>query len=132
MTDIDTAELERACVEVDPRGIRLRNAVVDGVLDLAGIEIPFPLRFAACEFTDAPVLLGAQMTDLALVDCPRLPGLLASGVRVRRDLDLSRSHVTGRHIIEFRPSAAPGCALPPPPPRSRGLVRRPVRLPPPH
>jgi hypothetical protein len=38
---------------------------------------------------------GAQLHELGLTGCARLPGLLANGVRVRRDLDLSRSHVTG-------------------------------------
>jgi hypothetical protein len=31
--------------QVDPRGLRLRNAVVAGCLDLSGMAVPFPLRF---------------------------------------------------------------------------------------
>jgi len=40
---------------------------------------------------------GAQLFELSLTDCPRLPGLLGNGVRVRRDLDFSHSRVTGAH-----------------------------------
>lgn len=81
--------------QVDPLGIRLRNAVVVGSLDLAGLEVPFPLRFDDCEFESPLVIEGAQLYDLGLVACARLPGLLANGVRIRRDLDLSRTRVTG-------------------------------------
>ena len=41
--------LRRCCRElryqVDPRGVRLRGAEVTGRLDLAGLDVPFPLRF---------------------------------------------------------------------------------------
>ena len=96
------AELIRRCChdfqgQIDPRGIRLRGVAVAGTLDLAGIDVPFPLRFDGCEF-DSPVLIdGAQLYDLAITGCPRLPGLLANGVRIRRDLDLSRTTVTSAH-----------------------------------
>jgi len=83
--------------EVDPRGIRLRNATVVGVLDLAGVEVPFPLSFDSCGFEAAPILDGADLHSLALTGCRSLPGLLANGLRVRRDLDLSRSFITGGH-----------------------------------
>lgn len=67
--------------------------MVTGSLDLSGLDVPFPLRLEDCLF-DAPVNVeGAQLHELT--GCARLPGLLANGVRVRRDLDLSRSHVTG-------------------------------------
>ena len=59
--------------------------------------VPFPLRFDGCEFDTAPVVEGAQLFDLALTGSPRLPGLLGNGLRVRRDLDLSRSHIAGAH-----------------------------------
>lgn len=82
--------------QVDPRGIRLRNAMVSGELDLAGLEIPFPLRFEACEFDMPLVAEGAQLNDLAVTGSV-LPGLLANGVRIRRDLDLSRSRINGSY-----------------------------------
>src|SRR5262249_57473611 len=74
------------------------NAVVLGSLDLAGLDVSFPLRFERCTF-DAPAILeGARLEQLALTDGTRLPGMLANGLRVRRDLDLSRSTVTGAHV----------------------------------
>ncbi len=98
---VDAAALRRCCLElrdqIDPHGVRLRNAAILGALDLAGFDVPFPLRFDGCEFDSAPVLEGAQLYEIALTGCVRLPGLLANGLRVRRDLDLSRSHVTGGH-----------------------------------
>jgi hypothetical protein len=98
---VDAALLRRCCLElkgqIDPRGINLRHAVIAGRLDLAGLEVSFPLRFDGCAFDSAPVFEGAQLHELALIACDRLPGLLANGVHVLRDLDLSRSRVTGGH-----------------------------------
>jgi hypothetical protein len=98
---IAAALLRRCCHElkgqVDPRGLRLRNAVITGSLDLAGLAVPFPLRFEGCEFDSAPVVEGADLFELALTGCPRLPGLLGNGLRLRRDLDLSGSRVAGAH-----------------------------------
>ena len=96
------AELLRRCChelrgQIDPRGLRLANAVVSGRLDLAGLPVPFPLRFEGCEFDSAPVVEGAELFELSLTGCPRLPGLLGNGLRLRRDLDLSRSRVAGAH-----------------------------------
>ena len=90
--------IRRCCIanaDIDPRGLRVRNAVVLGSLDLAGVDVPFPLRFEQCTFEAAPVLEGARLEQLALTNGTRLPGVLANGLRVRRDLDLSRSIVTG-------------------------------------
>ena len=94
------AALVRKCChelkdQIDPRGLRLNNAVVVGCLDLTGLAVPFPLRFDGCEFDSAPVVEGAQLFELSLTSCPRLPGLLGNGLRLRRDLDLSRSRVAG-------------------------------------
>ena len=83
--------------QVDPRGLRLSNAVITGCLDLTGMTVPFPLRFDGCEFGSAPVVEGAELFELSLTGCPRLPGLLGNGLRLRRDLDLSRSQVAGAH-----------------------------------
>ncbi len=98
---VDAGLLRRCCVEfrdeIDPRGVRLKGAVVAGSLDLAGLEVPFPLRFDDCEFEAPPVVEGAQLHELAFTGCHRLPGLLGNGVRIRRDLDLSRSQVSGAH-----------------------------------
>ena len=93
--------LRRFCLDlkdqVDPRGLQLRRTVVTGALDLAGLVVPFPLVFDRCEFRSALAADGADLFALALTGCPYLPGLLANGLRVRRDLNLSRSAVTGGH-----------------------------------
>ena len=89
---VRAAVLRRCCHElkggIDPRGLRLTNAIVTGELDLTGLVVPFPLRFDGCEFDTAPVVEGAQLFELALTGSPRLPGLLGNGLRLRRDLDL--------------------------------------------
>lgn len=96
---LDAAILRRCCYElkdqIDARGLRVRNASISGTLDLAGLDLPFPLRFEACEFGSPVQVEGARLFDLAVTGCPRVPGLLANGVRIRRDLDLSGSVVTG-------------------------------------
>ncbi len=98
---VQAALLRKCCHElkdtIDPRGLRLRNVSVAGSLDLTGLVVPFPLRFEGCDFDTAPVVEGAHLFELSLTGCPHLPGLLGNGVRLRRDLDLSRSHVVGAH-----------------------------------
>lgn len=98
---VDAALLRRCCLDfrdqIDPRGLRLHRAAVRGPVDLAGLTLPFPLRFEGCDF-DSPVHVeGAELRDLALTGCDPLPGLLGNGLRLRGDLDLSRSSVTGAH-----------------------------------
>jgi hypothetical protein len=98
---VDASLLRRCCLEfrdqIDPRGLRLHRVVVRGPVDLAGLSVPFPVRFTDCEF-DAPLdVEGAKLRELTLTGCPGLPGLLGNGLRLRGDLDLSRSTVTGAH-----------------------------------
>src|SRR3989442_2345032 len=105
---VQAAVLRRCCHElkgqIDPRGLRLNNAVVAGRLDLAGLAVPFPLRFDGCEFDSAPVVEGAELFELSLTGCPRLPGLLGNGLRLRRDLDQSRSRRGAAHRTSVRTS----------------------------
>lgn len=95
---VTAALLRRCCDElaeqIDRRGVTLQNAAVTGHLDLSGLGIPFPLRFEECEFDTLITAEGAQAQALALLGCT-FPGLVANGIVVRRDLDLSRSHVSG-------------------------------------
>ncbi|GAA4246677.1 hypothetical protein GCM10022255_019210 [Dactylosporangium darangshiense] len=98
---IDAAVLRDCCLDtagtVDPRGLRLRGVHVRGRLDLAGFDAEFPIAFADCSFDEAPDLTGASVRGLAIVGSPRLPGLIADGLRVRGDLDLSGSRIAGAH-----------------------------------
>jgi hypothetical protein len=97
---VDATLLRQCCLEfksqIDPRGLQLYNVAVTGQLDLAGLEVPFRLNFDGCEFDAAPTVEGAQLFQLSLTGC-RLPGLLGNGLRLRRDLDLSRSRIAGAH-----------------------------------
>jgi hypothetical protein len=75
---IQAGRLRRCCGKlggrVDPYGIRLRNVLVEGQLNLAGMAVPFPLLFDSCEFDEAPVIEGAELHELALRDCGNCPG----------------------------------------------------------
>ena len=98
---VDADLIREFCIrrrsEVDPRGIQIRDAVITNTLDLANVDVPFPLRFVECEFDAPPIMEGARLFDLALAGCARLPGLLANGLTVFRDIDLSGSTFTGAH-----------------------------------
>jgi hypothetical protein len=96
---VEATLIRRCCDELaermDRRGIKLRNAEVTGALDLSGLNVRFPLQFENCQFDGPLNAEGAQLYELGLLGCPKLPGLLANGLQVQRDLDLSRSHITG-------------------------------------
>jgi hypothetical protein len=53
---VDAALLRRCCHElrdqIDPRGIWLQHAAIAGSVDLAGLEVRFPLRFKAVTSTN--------------------------------------------------------------------------------
>ncbi|HEY7224280.1 MAG TPA: hypothetical protein VH561_11910 [Micromonosporaceae bacterium] len=93
--DLIRAFCLRHAHHVDPRGIRLGGVHVSGTLDLTSVSVPFALGFTACTFDHPPVLHGARVKELSLFDCT-LPGLLANGIDVQGDLDLSASRVVGR------------------------------------
>jgi len=96
------ADLIRWCClelkdQIDARGLQFQHASVRGPVDLAGLDVPFPLRFEGCEFDSALLAENARLRELALTGSAALPGLLANGLHVRGDLDLSRSRVAGAH-----------------------------------
>ncbi|MFI6706834.1 hypothetical protein ACIBF7_10405 [Nonomuraea sp. NPDC050478] len=95
---VDADLVRKVCrrepAEIDPRGLVIEGARITGGLDLTGMAVTFPLRFVRCVFDEPLDLDGADLHLLALDGCA-VPGLLANGLRVRRDLDLSRSRITG-------------------------------------
>jgi hypothetical protein len=102
--DVDAAELRTACLaagEADPFGLRLAGARITGELDLRTCGVPVPVRFDDCEFTDPVDVRGAALHELVIVADPAasrprtLPGLLASGARIDRDLVLSGMVING-------------------------------------
>jgi hypothetical protein len=72
----------------DPRGIRVRGAVIVGQLDLSGVHSALPLELVDCECPDGIVLTGARLSylDFSGLVCP---WLLASELVVERSLHLS-------------------------------------------
>jgi hypothetical protein len=117
---ISADDLRRACLAPgarrDPFGIRIANASVQGVLDLRAASINVPVHFLGCAFSHAPLLDGAELHELVIagggfaddrlsgvLESSLLPGLLANGIIVRRDLVLSGSTVTGAHSTSAAP-----------------------------
>jgi hypothetical protein len=98
---VKAAVLRRCChrlrERIDPRGLRLRNVTVVGQLDLSGLSVPFPLHFEGCEFDSVLVADGAELPGLSLTGCLHLPGLAGNGLRLRRNLNVSRSRIAGAH-----------------------------------
>jgi hypothetical protein len=117
---ISADDLRRACLAPgarrDPFGVRIANADVQGVLDLRAANIDVPLHFVGCSFSHAPLLDGAELHELVIagggfaddrlsgvLESSLLPGLLANGIIVRRDLVLSGSTITGAHSTAAAP-----------------------------
>jgi hypothetical protein len=95
---ISTDVIRRLCLgpearDVDARGIRIRGAQVEGLLDLSFCTVPHPLRFEATTFDAVPDLSGAELPAVWLVDC-KLPGLQAERISTR-DLRLRSSAFSG-------------------------------------
>jgi len=112
---ITANEIRTVCqsgIGLAPFGIRIANAVIDGELDLRAIALSVPLHFVSCVFGRAPRFDGADLHELSITDgvfascvpdvvlgASELPGFLANGVRIRRDLNLSGSLITGEHQL---------------------------------
>lgn len=79
---------------VDPYGLRLANVHVVGDVVLEALTVPFPVAFTGCTFAKPLLLNGSTMHAVELVDC-RLPALVANGLQLRRDLNLSGSTIRG-------------------------------------
>jgi hypothetical protein len=114
-TRIDARQIRAACLTgpgSGPSGLRIANAIIEGQLDLRAASIGVALSFVSCVFTHAPRFDGADLHELSITDGrftaavpplalagSELPGLLANGVRIRRDLNLSGSLITGKHRL---------------------------------
>jgi hypothetical protein len=106
---VEAADLRVACLaadEADPFGLRLARARVNGALDLRTCNVPVPIRFESCTFTDPVNVQGARLHELVIIADPAasrpsvLPGLLASGARIARDLVLSGMVIDGDNAAE--------------------------------
>jgi len=94
--DVDRlrALLLRPPQDTDPRGLTIKHAHLNGLLDLSGASIPYPVRFEHCHFADALQLEGAHLKSLAMVECVAT-ALLGNGAVVDLDLNLQGSTVAG-------------------------------------
>ena len=72
----------------DPRGIRVRGAVIAGQLDLSGVHSVLPLELVDCRCDEGIVLSGARLSfvDFSGLVCP---WLIANELIVARSLVLS-------------------------------------------
>ncbi|MBU2667798.1 hypothetical protein KOI35_30235 [Actinoplanes bogorensis] len=101
--DVNAADLRSACLAgegLDPYGLRLDRARIVGPLDLRACEVAVPLAFTSCDFTEPIDVRGAHLHDLSITADPTLrpyvlPGMLATGCRIDRDLDVSGMVITG-------------------------------------
>jgi cytoskeletal protein CcmA (bactofilin family) len=80
--------------EVDPFGVRLSGFEIVGELAAEATDVVFPVGFERCSFSHPLQLSGSSLHSLALVGCD-LPALVGNGLRLRRDLILSGSRISG-------------------------------------
>lgn len=85
----------REPARIDPFGLRLAGARIEGALDLSAIEVQFPLAFSNCTFDEPVDLTGSRVHSLAITGGSVLPGLLGNGLRVDGDLDLGSTLIRG-------------------------------------
>ncbi|MGH3052574.1 MAG: hypothetical protein ACRDM8_06390 [Gaiellaceae bacterium] len=81
-------------IDVDPRGVRVKSARIQGALDLGFCTVPHPLWFEETSFAEMPTIPPSRLEALVLVAC-KLPGLSAYGTHVNHFLSLPRSEFTG-------------------------------------
>ncbi|MGI5521360.1 hypothetical protein ACQEUX_10405 [Micromonospora sp. CA-259024] len=84
----------------DIRTIHIIGATIEGELVLAGLDIGYPLTFESCVFLRAPRLDDANLLSLSLTKGTAIPGLLATGLRVRGSVSMVQ--VTSTDTIDLR------------------------------
>ncbi|MDX6741911.1 hypothetical protein [Actinocorallia sp. A-T 12471] len=79
--------------------VRLRGAVVTGMLDLTAGDVECSLRLMECVLDAAPSFRNTRIRELMLLDCA-LPGFLGLGLRTEATLRFDRSVIDGQ--LELR------------------------------
>ncbi|GAA4534184.1 hypothetical protein [Amycolatopsis samaneae] len=74
--------------------LRMSGARISGALDLAGADVPCPVRFHACHFDQVLVVEAARTRQLDLT-ASVLPGLRGARVRMAGALHLTASRFSG-------------------------------------
>ncbi len=85
--------------------VRIRNARIDGELSLAFLQTRVPILLERCELTDPPVFYWSRLGYLSLQES-RMPGLIASDVRLDGHLRLTRAVLDGE--VRLRGAAITG------------------------
>ncbi|MFI5706992.1 hypothetical protein [Kribbella sp. NPDC051620] len=97
---ISANELRALIVAADrPAGQRrlaVRGAVIDGILDLSGIQVDLPLEFTCCWFADDFDLRHARLRGLDLTGSAFSGRLLLTGCEVAANLTLTDATLEGR------------------------------------
>jgi hypothetical protein len=86
---------KEAAQQIDPLGIRVRNATVSGPLSLSFCKIPFPLRFFSCILDHEVGFQSSELPFLSIEQCELYFGLNATEVRVTGDVELISSTAKG-------------------------------------
>jgi hypothetical protein len=80
------------------RAVRIAGARITGALDLSGAHLICPLELIACYFDDPVSFEGATCPSLSLQASYLRGGLLADGIDVRGDIELSDGFVSKRGV----------------------------------
>ena len=86
--------------EPDPRGLRLRGAIIAGRINLDRVVTTVPLNLVSCRIPDGFSAHDAQLRDLALENCElgevqNGAPLFGNGIRIERNLTLSGLRAKG-------------------------------------
>jgi uncharacterized protein YjbI with pentapeptide repeats len=84
---------------IDPRGLRVRGALVTGILDLDNAKLPCRLVFTHCRFENAPSFEQAILPGLVL-EAVALPGLSLHSARLTGGANLTGLRSTGEVMAE--------------------------------
>jgi len=91
-TFLRTLLLERVS-DIDPRGLRLANALIIGRLDLSYVKLGRSLRFFRCAWLEPVNFRYSRLSGLWMNHCRLRRGLWAGGMRVDGDCSLKEARV---------------------------------------
>lgn len=83
---------------IDPKGIWILGARIEGELDLGWVTVLCPLLFIACHFNSPVSLHGAHTRDISLAGSFLAQGLSAFNVNVKGDLLLTTGFISSGEV----------------------------------
>lgn len=86
--------------EITAKGLMVRGAWIDGMLDLQGVRIAVPLTFQDCHFPSSIVIAGAELRDFSLngsrVQAKKSRAIHGDAVRIDGSLNMRHGfHASG-------------------------------------